>query len=82
MTRTVNVSATIPVNRELHITLPGDFPVGTAEILLLVTTPSAASTQTLGDLASSEFFGVWSGLADITDSVEFARDLRAQRWNR
>ena len=84
MTRTVNVSANIPTNRELHIALPQDFPVGPAEIVLRVTTPlaAAAPTPTLGDLAASEFFGVWSGRKDITDSVEFARELRAQSWKR
>ena len=41
-----------------------------------------ARLRTLGDLARSEFFGLWRDRADITDSAEFARRLRVDGWSR
>ena len=84
MVRTVNVNMEIPANRELHIVLPSDFPVGPADIVLVVSpSPSQTSTlPTVGNLADSEFIGMWKDRSDITDGVEFARNLRAEGWKR
>jgi hypothetical protein len=82
MVKTVNLNAEIPPNREIHITLPPDVPVGPAEIVLVVSSPTGACRSTFGDLADSEFFGMWADRADIRDSAEFARDLRADAWKR
>jgi len=82
MVKTVNLNAEIPPNREIHLTLPADIPVGPAEIVLVVLSQTQAGGSTLGDLAVSEFFGMWSDRADIGDSAEFARDLRAEAWKR
>ena len=38
--------------------------------------------STLGDLAASEFAGIWEDRADIADSVSFARRLRDEAWRR
>jgi hypothetical protein len=82
MVRTVNLNADIPANRELHIFLPPDIPTGPAEIVLVVSSSAASTASTLGELADSEFFGMWRDRADIKDSSEFARDLRSQGWKR
>ena len=82
MVRTVSLNAEIPPNREIHLTLPGDVPVGPAEIVVVVSTQAQAVESTLGDLAKSEFFGMWADRADIRDSVEFARELRTEAWKR
>jgi hypothetical protein len=83
MVRTVNLHTDIPANRELHIQLPEDVPTGPAEIVLVVSSSSADSAvSTLGDLANSEFFGMWRDRADIKDGIEFARELRSQGWKR
>ena len=82
MVTTVNLNAGIPPNRETHITLPPDVPVGPAEIVLVVSSRTRAGESTFGDLANSEFFGMWADRADIRDSAEFARDLRADAWQR
>jgi hypothetical protein len=82
MVKTVNLNAEIPPNREIHITLPGDVPVGPAEIVLVVSSHTRAGGSPCGDLANSEFFGMWADRADIGDSAEFARDLRADAWKR
>jgi hypothetical protein len=83
VTRTINLNAEIPASRELRITLPPDVPLGPAEIVLRVSSaPTGSVKKTLGDLASSEFFGMWRDRTDIADSVEFARELRSRAWTR
>jgi hypothetical protein len=82
MFRTVNLKAEIPASRELHITLPADFPIGPAEMVLVVSSPTPVGTGTLGDFVNSEFFGMWSDRSDIGDSAQFARHLRTEGWKR
>jgi hypothetical protein len=81
MIKTVNLTAEVPLNRELHITLPADIPVGPADIVIVVSSPGH-STSTLGQLADSEFFGMWRDRPDITNGAQFARDLRSKGWKR
>jgi hypothetical protein len=82
MVKTINLTTEVPPNREVHITLPTDVPLGPAEIVIVVASRAAASARTLGDLLRSEFFGMWRDRPDIGDSVEFARRLRAEAWSR
>jgi hypothetical protein len=82
MVRTVNLNAEIPASRELHITLPADFPIGPAEIVLVVSSPASVGTATLGDFVKSEFFGMWADRTDIGDSALFALHLRSAGWKR
>jgi hypothetical protein len=82
MVKTVNLNAEIPPSRELHLTLPDDVPIGPAEIVLVVSSRMAAGTSTLGELAKSEFCGMWEDRVDIGDSAEFARRLRSDSWKR
>ena len=82
MVKTVNLNANIAPNRELHITLPADVPTGPAEIVLVVSSSAHLTDSTLGELADSEFFGMWQDRPDITDSAQFARDLRSEGWKR
>jgi predicted nucleic acid-binding protein len=56
--------------------------VGPAEIVLVVSSPVPAKNRTLGDFATSEFFGMWRDRTDIIDSVQFARQLRSDGWKR
>ena len=80
MVKTLSLKTEIPENREVHITLPNDVPVGPAELVLVVSTPAYSGDSTLGALARSEFFGVWKDRSDITDS--FAQTLRSEGWKR
>jgi len=80
MVRTINLTTDIPSTRELRITLPPDVPTGPAELVVVVA--PRAPVCTLGDLARSEFFGMWRDRADIGDSAEYARQLRADAWRR
>lgn len=78
--RTVNLTTEIPPDREVRIKLPPDVSPGPAEIVVVVTWRTPTPTHTLGELARSEFFGMWFDRTDIGDSVEFARRLRAKAW--
>jgi len=80
MVRTINLTTEIPLNRQVWITLPPDVPTGPAE--LVVVAPRAGRVWTLGDLARSEFFGMWRDRADIGDSAEYTRQLCAEAWRR
>ena len=82
MFKTFNLNVEIPASRELHITLPDDFPIGPAEMMLVVSTTAPAGPASLGDLAKSEFFGMWADRKDIDDSAEYARRLRSEGWKR
>lgn len=82
MIRTFNVTIKVPPDRQVQITLPDDIPPGPAEIVLVVASQAQAPAPTLGDLLNSEFFGMWRDRADISDSAEFADDLRTTAWSR
>ncbi len=82
MVRTINLATDIPSSRELRILLPPDVPTGPAELVVVVVASRERSTRTLGDLVRSEFFGMWRDRADIGDSAEYARQLRAEAWRR
>ena len=82
MVRTINLTTDIPTTREIRITLPADFPAGPAEIVVVVSTSADSDVATLGEFADSEFFGMWRDRQDITNNLEFARDLRSLGWKR
>lgn len=82
MVKTISLNVDIPASRELHVTLPDDIPIGPAEIVLVVAPQMPTGNSTLGELAQSEFFGMWSDRTDISDSAEFAKQLRAESWKR
>ena len=83
--KTLALRTDIPESREVHLTLPRDVPTGPAEIVLVIDSderPAAgpAKIRTFGDLLASGFVGSWADRDDITDSAEFARQLREQTW--
>jgi len=82
MIKTISITTDVPAERTLQIVLPDDVPLGLADIVLVVAPRRAPVTRTLGDLAQSEFFGMWRDRADIGDSAEFASRLRDAAWRR
>lgn len=82
MVTTLNWNTEIPETRELKIKLPDEVPSGHAEIVMQVSTGVPTVGSTLGDLAASEFVGIWAERSDIIDSVSFAKDLREAAWRR
>jgi hypothetical protein len=82
MFRTISLTTQIPPDRKVLISLPDDVPPGLADIVVVVASRASPTGRTLGDLARSEFFGMWRDRTDIGDSVEFARRLRTEAWSR
>ncbi len=78
--KTFTTTAEIGEDRELTIKLPPDAPVGAVEVTVVVTPAEPARYRTLGDLLRSGFFGSWADRDDITDSVEYAQELRRRAW--
>jgi hypothetical protein len=79
--KTVTVQADIPANRELRVILPDDVPTGPCTVRLEIGEPEArldSVKPTLGELLDPRFFGIWADRDDITDSLAFARELRAK----
>ena len=82
MVRTINLKVDVPSDRKVLITLPDDVPTGPADIVVVVAPHKTSAGHTLGDLARSEFFGMWRDRTDIDDDGEFARRLRKEAWKR
>jgi hypothetical protein len=77
--QTVTCKVVIPADRRLHITVPEDVPPGPAEVVLVIAPEVPAKKGlTAGDLLRSPLCGVWKDRVDISDSIEFARSLRAR----
>jgi hypothetical protein len=82
MIKTLRINAEIPPDRNVTIVFPEDVPVGPAELMVVVSSSEIPKVQTLGDLLGSEFFGMWRDRPDISDNLEFARQLRSSAWKR
>jgi hypothetical protein len=81
--RTITSKVVIPMDRQLHISVPEDVPPGPAEIVLVIVPETASgSGLTAGELLRSPLFGIWKDRTDIEDSVEYARKLRAKAKQR
>ncbi len=82
MVKTVTFNTEIPPSRELRVTLPADVPTGSAAIVITVSPRRTSDSATFDDLLKSEFLGMWRDRSDIEDSLEFARRLRSEGWNK
>ena len=81
--KTIACKVVIPTDRQLHISVPEDVPLGPAELVVVIV-PEAMPEKlgTAGDLQRSPLFGIWKDRTDIGDSVEYARKLRARAEQR
>ena len=82
MVRTINLTTEVPSDRKVLINLPDDVPAGMADIVVVVAPHASRRGPTLGELAHSEFFGMWAQRSDIGDSAEFSHTLRKEAWDR
>lgn len=81
--RVATFTTTVTSERTLIIRVPQDIPIGPAEVIVVsVAEPRAQPCHTLGELRTSEFFGMWRDRTDLPDSPAFARILRQQAWER
>lgn len=79
--RIVTLTTTVTPDHTLTIRVPQDVPTGQAEVVVVFDV-EPRSRRTLGDLRSSEFFGMWRDRTDLPDSPVLARALRRQAWER
>jgi len=82
MVHTLRLDREIPANRRVELQFPEDVPTGEVELVVVVVPKEVRKRSTAQDLLNSEIVGMWADRMDITDSVEFARDLREQAWKR
>jgi len=67
---------------------PVSLPEGTAltvhveEAKTVIDETEGGKYMTAGELAKSEFVGMWADRTDITDSLEYARQLRDRAQHR
>ena len=76
------IQQTVRKNGELIIK---DLPVQKGqqvEVLLLFTPPSKRPRLTAKQLLNSELVGLWKDRTDITDNLDYARQLREQAQKR
>ena len=84
MVKTFTLQTNISPGREIHIKMPGDVPTGPAEVVVIIVSSEALSEAagTAGEMLQSPLFGLWADRDDISDSIAFARRLRAQAEQR
>jgi len=63
-------------NGEIRLDDTPELPEGAQVILVVVGEGQKQKPLTLGDLLESPLVGMWADREDITDSAEFARQLR------
>ncbi len=81
-TKLIHLKTKIERGGRISFVVPNDFPEGDAELLIVVRTGTARKIRHLGDLLTSEFFGMWKDREDISDSASYARELREKAWQR
>jgi hypothetical protein len=76
---TIILQGEITSDGRLNVELPPDIPSGRVEIEIRSSDIEGVS---LGALLESGLVGLWANRTDISDSVEFARDLRRRASRR
>jgi len=72
-------------NGQIRFNNEPDLPEGASVIVVVVNEGQQIGDQkplTLGDMLDSPLVGLWSDREDITDSAEFARELRERASKR
>lgn len=67
---------------ELRFTQPPQLPEGAQVVLIVVEADQPKPGLTLGALLDSPLVGMWADREDITESAEFARQLRERASRR
>jgi len=77
--RVVTLTTTVTPERTLTIRVPEEIPTGPMEVIVVFAAePPSKPHNTLGELRTSKFFGVWRYRTDLPDSPTLARTLREQ----
>jgi hypothetical protein len=76
---TIILQGFVTAEGELKLVLPPNFPPGEVEVEIRQTTVEGVL---LSEILNSGLVGAWSDRDDITDSVEYARNLRRRASRR
>jgi hypothetical protein len=57
------------------VQVPEEVPAGLAEVVVRSVEVPSVARGTGADLLASGLFGIWKNRTDITDNLEFAREL-------
>ena len=79
-TSSVTTDSEVMPDHTLMVHVPDDFPTGPVSVT--ITPKTARKRSTAQDLLNSDIVGMWADRTDITDSTEFARELRRKAWSR
>ncbi|MCX7049342.1 MAG: hypothetical protein NTX50_28145 [Candidatus Sumerlaeota bacterium] len=87
MTIAIKQMKTVPPSGVLEIRAPQITPGDQAEVIVLLDKTESESAphekmMHLGDLIDSGICGMWADRTDITDSLEFAQQLRRKAERR
>jgi predicted nucleic acid-binding protein len=64
--KTIACKVVIPTDRQLHISVPEDVPLGPAEVVVVIVPEGEPEKRgTAGDLLRSPLFGIWKDRTDI-----------------
>ena len=81
--KTYNFKKKIPKNRKIELELPEDAPTGDVELVLVVSPEKERSSESnVQEILNSGLVGIWKDRKDITDSVEYAHELRRKAEKR
>ena len=80
--KSATIRAIVPADHRLVVEVPDEIPAGPAEVVVRSVDTRAVRRGTAADLLASGLFGIWKDRTDITDSIEFARDLRRRAEHR
>lgn len=82
MSKTLTLHGEIRPDHTLTVTLPDDLPVGPAKITVTVEAEDSSMIRTLGELANSDFFGMFADRDDLPKTNEEFREWRRKLWER
>jgi hypothetical protein len=80
--KSATIEAVIPPDRRLVVEVPDEIPAGPAEVTVRSVESASITRGTGADLLASGLYGIWGDRTEVTDGVEFARQLRQQAERR
>jgi len=76
------IKTIVPADHRLVVQVPEDVPAGPAEVVVRSVDAPSVAQGTAANLLASGLFGIWKDRTDITDNIEFARELRRRAEQR
>ena len=80
--KSATIKTIVPPDHRLVVEVPEEVPAGPAEVIVRSVDAPSVARGTAADLLASGLFGIWKNRTDITDSLEFARELRRRAEQR